>query len=270
MKFILNQLESLGFDTPLFLKSAVLLAIASILLGAVGRFVFGKRSSIHCAVSSAIGILFVYAATIVLHAAGAQFEKFISPLPFINIAGEDLQIFMFQGAGLPEICSQLLSMVIVAFLVNILDSILPRGKNIFVWLFLRILTVAGAMALHLLCLWLLDLLLPQGFMQYAPMILLALLLILVLVGGLKIIVGAVLTTVNPIIGILYTFFFANIVGKAVTKAMLTTAILAGLVYLLGYMGVTVISIAQAALVAYIPLALILLAVWFVITRVFEK
>ena len=52
--------------------------------------------------------------------------------------------------------------------------------------------------------------------------------------------------------------------------MLTTAILAGLVYLLGYMGVTVISIAQAALVAYIPLALILLAVWFVITRVFEK
>ena len=102
------------------------------------------------------------------------------------------------------------------------------------------------------------------------MVLLALLVILLLVGGLKIIVGAVLTTVNPIIGIVYTFFFANIVGKAITKAVLTTAILSGLVYLLGYLGVTIVSITEAALVAYIPLALVLLVVWFVITRLFEK
>lgn len=270
MSFILDQLNNFGFDTSLFMRSTVLLAVGSILLGAVGRFVFGKRSVFHCAVSSAIGILFVYAATIVLHAAGAQFQKFITPLPFIQFAGEDLHIFHFQGTEFLEICSQLLSIVILAFLVNILDSILPRGKNFFVWLLLRILTVAGAMVLHLLSGWLLTTLLPQGFMQYAPMILLALVLIMFLVGGLKIVVGAVLTTVNPIIGILYTFFFANIVGKAVTKALLTTGILAGLVYLLGYMGLTVISIAQGALIAYIPLALLLLIIWFVITRVFEK
>lgn len=270
MDFILNQLEQLGFDTPLFLRSALLLAVGSIILGAIGRFIFGKRSNIHCAVSSAIGILFVYAVTIVLHSAGAEFQRFIAPLPFVDIVGDQLHLFAFEGTEYPAICSQILSMVILAFLVNIIDSILPRGKSFFTWLILRILTVAGAIALHLLSIWLFDLLLPQGFMQYAPMILLALLVVLLLVGALKILVGAVLTTVHPLIGIFYTFFFANIVGKAITKAVLTTAILAGLVYLLGHIGVTVISIAQAALVAYIPLALILLAVWFIITRLFEK
>lgn len=270
MEFVLKQPDSLGFDTPLFLKSALLLAVASIVLGAVGRFVFGKRSSIHCAVSSAIGILFVYAVTIVLHSAGAQFQKFIAPLPFVVIAGDNMQIFSFQGAHYTDICSQILSMVILAFLVNILDSILPRGKKLFSWLILRVLTVAGAMALHLISIWLFGLLLPQGFMQYAPVILLVLLVILLLVGALKILVGALLTTVNPVIGILYTFFFANIVGKAITKATLTTAILSALVYLLGQIGVTVISIAEAALIAYIPLALTLLIIWFVINKLFDK
>lgn len=270
MELILKQLETLGFDAPLFLKSAVVLAVASILLGAIGRFVFGKRSNTHCAVSSAIGILFVYAATIVLHSAGAEYQRFITPLPFVEIAGENLRIFAFTNAEIPEICSQVLSMVILAFLVNILDSILPRGKGLLSWLILRILTVVGAIVLHLLTTWLLNLLLPQGLLQYAPMVLLALLVILLLVGSLKILVGAVLTTVSPFIGIIYTFFFANIVGKAITKAVLTTAILSGLVYLLGYMGVTLVSITEAALIAYIPLALVLLAVWFVITRLFEK
>ncbi len=270
MEFVLKQLESLGFDTPLFLRSAVLLTIGSILLGAVGRFVFGKRSALHCAVSSAIGILFIYAVTIVIYATDAKLQGLIAPLPFLEISGEQLHIFVFDGTAFSDICSQLLDMVILAFLVNLLDGFLPRGKNFFLWLFLRILTVVGAMALHILTLWLIDLFVPQGLMQYAPMILLALLVVLLLVGSLKIIVGAVLTTVNPIIGILYTFFFANIVGKAVTKAVLTAGILAGLVYLLNYMGVTVLSIAEGVLVAYIPLVLILLIVWFVINRLFDK
>lgn len=270
MEFILNQLKSLGFNSDLFLKSAVLLAIGSILLGAIGRFVFGKRSSIHCAVSSAIGILFIYAVTVVIYSTGANLQMIISPLPFINMTGQQLHLFVFNQAQFPDICSQVLSMVILAFLVNLLDSFLPRGKNIFVWLFLRVLTVAGAMVLHVLSLWLIQLFVPQGIMQYAPIVLLALLAALLLVGSLKIIVGAVLSTVNPIIGILYTFFFANIVGKAITKAVLTAGILSGLVYLLGYMGVTVISIATTALVAYIPLAIVMLAVWFVVTKLFEK
>ena len=53
--------------------------------------------------------------------------------------------------------------------------------------------------------------------------LLALLVLLLLVGALKLIVGAVLATVNPLIGAFYTFFFATLAGKALSKAILTTA-----------------------------------------------
>lgn len=270
MDFILKQLNELGFDTDLFLRSAVLLAIGSILMGVIGRFVFGKRSIFHCAASSAIGILFVYAVTIGIYATGAGWHRLLAPLPFLEFTETELQVFVFEGKGYREICTQVLSMVILSFLVNILDSLLPRGKKFFTWLILRILTVVGAMALHLISAWLMETFLPQGFMQYAPIILLALLVILVLVGGLKILVGAVLTTVNPIIGVLYTFFFANIVGKALTKAMLTTLILGALVYLLGRVGFTVIAIAEITLFALIPLALILLIIWFVISKLFDK
>lgn len=269
MEFIQKQLETIGFDTSLFIRAAVLLAIGSLLLGTLGRFVFGKRSVLHCAVSSAIGILFIYAVTIVIYTTGATLQTLVAPLPFVTIAQENLSIFIFASANSAEICTQLLGLVILAFLVNLLDSILPRGKNFFLWLLLRITTVAGAMVLHVLAIWLLGLL-PVDVMQYAPMILLGLLVSLLLVGSLKILVGAFLTTVNPVIGVLYTFFFANIVGKAITKAILTTGILSGLVYLLNRTGIVLLSIAQATLVAYIPLVLILIFVWFVIGRLFEK
>lgn len=272
MEFILNQLESIDFNTPLFLRSAVLLAIGSIALGAVGRFVFGKRSVLHCAVSSAIAILFIYATTIALKCSGYDVQRFINILPFVDKVGDQLHLFSFREADFYDACNHILNLVLLAFSVNVLDSILPRGKNFFVWLLLRIVTVAGSMILLALSTLLQLILLPTGFLisQYAPIILLALLVVLLLVGSLKIIVGAVLTTVNPVIGILYTFFFANIVGKAITKAILTGGIISALVYLLEYLGITVIPLAGVAWTMYGPLALILLIVWFVINRLFDK
>lgn len=271
MDSFFTQLEALNFDSGLFIKSAMLLAVGSILTGAVGRFIFGKRSCLHCAASSAIGILFVYAVTVVLHSAGAGFQSLIAPLPFVNIVDEHLEILFFRRSAFPEICYQILSMLILSFLVNVLDSILPRGKNLFTWLIMRITTVAGAIVLHLLTTGLFQLLLPQDFLQQcAPKILIAVLVVLTLVTMLKLLVGTALFSIHPIIGIFYNFFFANIVGRAIIKAGLTTTIIAVLVYQLGKMGVRVISIAPAALVAYIPLALILLITWFVIHKLFRK
>ena len=273
MDFILKQLNDLGFDTPMFLRSAVLLAIGSIILGALGRFVFGKRSVFHCAVSSAIAILFIYATTIALQSWGFDVQRFTNLLPFVDKAGDQLKLFSFLESDLHDISNHILDMVLLAFAVNLLDGILPRGKNFFVWLLLRIVTIAGSMILLALTTLLKGLLVVStGFTlsQYAPLILLALLVVLLLVGGLKIVVGAVLTTVNPIIGSLYTFFFANIVGKAITKAILTAGIISALVYLLEYLGITAIPFLSQALVMYIPLILILLLVWFVIGKLFDK
>ena len=260
------MLLAIDFDSAVFLKAAAILALGSILLGAVGRFAFGKRSALNHSVSSAIGILFVYAATVVLYSMGARYEAFVAPLPFVTFSGTQMQLFSFIGADYTVICTQLLSMIILAFLANLIDSILPRGKSVLGWLLLRCLTVVLAMAAHLAVDWVFTTYLPQGLVTYAPTIVLGLLVLLLAVGGLKIVVGAVLSTVNPLIGAFYTFFFATLVGKSLTKAILTTAILAAIVLALTYVGVGAVSIAAAALVAYIPLLLVLLVVWYIVGR----
>ena len=64
--------------------------------------------------------------------------------------------------------------------------------------------------------------------------------------------------------ILYTFFFSSVIGKQLSKAVFTTAIISAVVLLLGEFGYTVICVSSAALAGYIPLAVVLLLLWFLI------
>lgn len=265
MESVVNYFASLNLNIGDFLKSSGLLIAAMLVLALVGRFVFGKKSTLLHAVSSAIGILFIYALTIVLCGAGNQFQKFIAPLPFVTIEGDSMVLFNFQ-ADYTVVTTQILSMIILSFLMNLVDGWLPTGKNVFTWILFRCLAVAAGLLLHLIATGLLTTYLPEGLVTYAPTILLAILALMLLTGALKFLVGIVLTTVNPLVAALYTFFFANVVGKQVTKAILTTAILAGLVLLLEKIGVVAIYIASAALAAYIPLLIVLLLLWFVIGK----
>ncbi len=266
MEEILSTLRSIHVDPDVFLKAAAILCLGSLLLGGVGR-AFGKKSTFSHAVSSAIGILFVYAVAMVVYSAFEELIRYIPPLPYVRFDGSSLVLFRFQGSHYTAVCTQLLNMVILAFLANLLDSLIPTGKKVFFWLLSKCPTIIGAIALQLLVNWLLVRYLPQGLMTYAPTILLGLLVLLLLVGALKILVGAALSTVHPLIGAFYTFFFATLVGKALTKAMLTTAILTALVLALDYVGCTAISIATAALIAYIPLVILLAFVWYLVNRI---
>lgn len=265
MESIVNYFASLNLDIGAFLKGIGMLVAALLVLAIIGRFVFGKRSALILAVSSAIGILFVYVVTILLGGAGDEFQKFIAPLPFVTIENDTMVLFNFQS-DYTVVCTQILSMIILSFLMNLADGWLPTGKHILSWVFFRCLGVVIALILHLVVTGLLTSHLPEGLVTYAPVILLAILVLMLLTGALKFLVGLVLTTVNPLIAALYTFFFANIVGKQITKAILTTAILAGLVLILQKMGIVMISIAVAALAAYIPLIILLLVLWYIIGK----
>ena len=268
MEAISGFFSSIGIDFDTFWKAALILLVGTFLLNIFGRFIFGKRSALNNAASSAIGILFIYAATVVLYSTDLELSKWIAPLPFVSISDNKLYLFDFFSAHYTLLCSEILSMIILSFLVNLADGWLPRGKNIFSWIFFRCLTVVIGYMLHLVVVGLFTTYLPEGIVTYAPVILLVLLVLLLLTGVLKVLVGALLTTVNPIIGGLYTFFFATLVGKQISKAVLTTTILAGLIIALKYVGVTVISIASSALIAYIPILLVLLVLWFIVCKFF--
>ena len=264
---MITRLLASDFNFSLFLKASLALIVVSLLLSTIGRFVFGKRSSLNHAVSSAIGILFVYATTIVIYSTGASFASLLGPLPFLSIGGGTLHVFSFAGTDYTIICSELLSMIILAFGVNLIDTLIPKGKRFFGWLLFRCLTVVLAIVLHLVITYLFRTYLPEGLVTYAPTVLLFLLILLLLVGALKFVVGALLATVNPVIAAFYTFFFASLVGKQLTKSIMTTAILSGLVFMLHNLGCTVISIASVTLIVYLPLMLVLLAVWFFVSKI---
>lgn len=268
MENIVEYFSSINIDFDTLWKSILVLLLGTLLLSLFGRFVFGKRSALNTAISSAIGIIFIYAITVVLGSFGSQFDSLIAPLPFVTIKDREMILFSFEGAHYTAICSELLSMIILSFLVNMADDWLPKKTGFWGWIFFRFLTVVIGYLLHLIAVGLFSYLLPEGLVTYAPTVLLGLLILLLLTGALKIVVGAVLSSVNPIIGGLYTFFFATAIGKRISKAMLTTLLLALLVWGLQQIGLGVITFASASLAAYIPIAVLLVLLWYLVIRVF--
>ncbi|MBP3672366.1 MAG: hypothetical protein J6J18_00895 [Oscillospiraceae bacterium] len=257
-----------NFDLAAVIRFVLIVAVGSLILGIIGRVFFGKRSSLNHSVSSAIGILFVYAVTVVIYTFDpVDLSRFLSPLPFVSFDGDYLKVFTFSGSEFPAICTQVLNMIILAFLVNLLDSFIPKGKNVFTWYLYRFITVVLAMAAQLLVTGLLTAFLPGVLVAYAPIILLGILLLMLLLGVLKVVLGLVLAVTNPILGAIYAFFFSSMIGKMLSKAMLTTLILSALVFILEKLGYTVICIAAAALSAYIPLIIVLLIMWYILGHV---
>lgn len=260
----LQSLVPENFDLEAFATAALVLLGGFLLLSCLGRLIFGKKSPLNQSVSSAIGILFIYALTVVIHSYGINLTALVAPLPFVTISGDYLRIFSFVGADYVVICDQVLKMIILAFLVNLVNTPMPQGKKLLSWLFFRCLSVTLAMVLHVIVDTVLTSLLPEGLLTWAPVILLGILALSLLTGSLKLVVGVLLGTVSPLVGVLYTFFFASVLGKQITKAILTTAIISAIVYGLNYFGITSVFIAAAALAAYLPLLIVLLVLWYIV------
>ena len=241
---------------------------ASLILGILSRMVLGKRSSPNHSLSSAMGILFIYAVTIVVYTFKPwNLEQLLSPLPFVTFAGDYLIVLPITDSQFPALCTQVLSMVILAFLLNLLDTFVPRGESAVSWFILRIVTIVVCMLLHLIVCWAFETYLPEVLVKYAPTVLLFLLVFMLLSGILNLILGLVIAVTNPFLGAMYTFFFSNVIGKQLSKAIFTSAILCTVVYLLDFFGYTVICITAASLLTYIPVALILLVLWYLIGHV---
>ena len=241
---------------------------ASLILGVLGRLVLGKRSSLNQSLSSVMAILLIYAVTIVVYTFKPwNLEQLLSPLPFVTFAGDYLIVFPLHDTAIPTLCTEILSLVILAFLINLVDSLMPVGESVLGWFFLRVFGVIVCMGLHWATCWAFNTYLPEILVAYAPSILLALLLFMVFSGVISLVLGAILTLNSPFLGAMYTFFFSNVIGKQVSKAVFTSVILCVIFFLIGYFGYTIITITSAALLTYIPLVLVFLLLWYLIGHV---
>jgi len=264
MESILSYFSDAGVDFISFLKLGGTVLLGALLLSVIFRFIFKKQPLVGHSISSSIAIIFIYVAMVLIVTVVTDLHFLVTPLPFASLSQDSIRFFSFANASYTEIASQLMSMIILSFLVNLIDGWMPKSKHILKWTFWRLLTVIIGFGLHYLVTWLFRTYLPQGIVLYAPVFLLGILVLLLVTGALKLVVGLILSTVNPLIGALYTFFFASLIGKQITKAVLTTAILSGMIYLLQDMGISALSLAAGALVAYIPFLLAIIPVWYVI------
>ena len=232
--------------------------LGSLILGFLGRLIFGKRSNLNHAVSSTLGILSLYAVGILLYGSDLHFDDLLTFLPFVSVENGCLVVFPILEADFSVFCGQVVRLLILAFLMNLLDIWIPQGKNILAWILFRILTVFLAMLLLIPIMWIINTYVPTSFQTFVPVA-------LFVVQGISLLVGAL--TVNPILGAIYTFFFANLIGKQISKALLTTLLLIALVYVLNKMGYVVISLAALTLPILIPIIVILLLFWYLVGHV---
>ena len=117
MEALLNQIKSLVQNEEQmrsFLVLALVMTAGSLIFGFIGRFAFGKKSVLSQSVSSAIGILFIYAVTVVIHSYGLNLKILTSPLPFVTLSDEWLSIFPIAQSDYVAICGELLNMIILA------------------------------------------------------------------------------------------------------------------------------------------------------------
>ncbi len=249
-----------------YAKFLGIVLIGFLLLSSLSKFIF-KKAQLNKAISSAVEILGLYVINIVIYALGLRWELFLSPLPFVSIDKDVMTVFPMLSAEFTDICAQVLRVLIIAFLVNILNDFIPKGKHVVSWYFFRLLTVVLAVGANYLADILLSTVLPANLLEIAPTVLVIALVALVLLGSLKLLTGAAIAAANPVIGALYTFFFSNIIGKELARALVTTALLTGLVVALNTLGITSILIAASALTAYIPLLVIVLVLWYIVGHI---
>lgn len=256
-----------GFNLTKYFQFVLILAVGMLIISVLGRLIFGKRSTLNYAVSSSVAILLMYVVNVVVYSLGLKWGALLSPLPFVSIQGDYLVIFNVLSGGFRSICSHVLNLLVLAFVMNLIQTVLPQGKKMLSWYFWRLLSVVLAFVSMYFVNLLLSSVVPAVIAQNAPIVLVILLVVALLLGALKLVVGGILAFANPLLALLYTFFFSNVVGKQLSKAMLTTGLLIALVCLLNYLQIGTIFIAGAALLAYIPLLIIALVLWYIIGHI---
>lgn len=264
---LFHTLQQKITSTLSYICFGVIAIIGLLLVSSMIRFLFGKKHQLGKAITSAMEILFLYVICIVIYSFGLHWDIFLNPLPFVSLENGVLEILPLADADFTQICVQFAKLLMIAFLVNLMNSIIPEGKRLHVWLLLRATTVFLVVGVNYVLDTVLFMWLPQGIGQIAPLILLTALILLILLGSLKLVVGATLFVANPIIGALYTFFFSNLIGRSLARSIISAGSITALFYLMNSLGIMTIALSAASLIALLPVPLIVILLWYIVDRI---
>ena len=261
-------LQSANSLIPASLQNTIILfAVLSVFLlgaGLVLRIFFGEKCTVNRSISGFMAILFIYALTALIYSLQLQnVTQYLVPLPFA-VFRNDLLIVSFSAYTTKSLmCSQLLSLIILGFIIHLMNFLLPSGQSFFPWLLMRLVGAVAAVAAFIAASWALNTFLPTAIAQSAPVILVTVLAVTLLVSLFNPLLCILFTAANPIIGLLYTFFFSNTIGKNLTRAVLSAALICVFFYAMEYFGLSAVYITKDAMLRYSPFAAAMLGVWFI-------
>lgn len=246
-------------------KLFVVFMVIALGISLLCRLFLGRNSSLSRSIATSICILVIYVVTVVVYILKPwSLDSLLSPLPYVYFCGEALIIHPFEGVSFNDFAGQALAMIIIAFLVNLSTSLVHSDSGVIRWLFAQLIAVVFAMLLHLSANWAIKTYVPMLYSRFASTLFFTLLVMGLLGGITKIILSIFLSTVHPAFGILYAFFFSNFIGKAITRAVLSTIIVTTVFSVIEYLGYAVIFISPSDLLSYIPLLLGLVILWYLI------
>lgn len=253
-----------SFNIENFLQIMLVISAVLFFAGILLRIICGQRSSLSKSVVATMIILMIYVVAVAINIEN-HYEIFLAPLPFISFSGDYLSIYNISGGSIAMLCAELVEMILLAFVVNLIEDLLPKGNRFLSKYFWRCVTVVLCMVAYWLVTSLLASFMPDFIVTYAPVILMVIVLVLML-GTLFnwLVVIGLLATAGPvggICGLIYKFFFDTLIGKKLFKAIITTLIIAALVYICNVAGFTQILLTSAEIAAYLPTLAMLAIVW---------
>lgn len=251
----------------------LIFSLAVFLICALARLLLGKDSSLKHLLTSALGMIMLYAMAVVIYIFSPRdFTYYLNQLPIgtfmTNPGGE--QVFVFntiRNLELPELCSQMLRIYVLAVMINLLGSINYDKLKLLGWVLFRLFMLGLAIVLNVAVFKVVDMFLPFLLDSYAPLILLSFLLISFALGFLKFLIALVLTAVNPVFGGFYAFFFKNKFGKCLSRAIGSTLVICLLLVVFESLGYTTLPIGPEALSGYVPFTVCMFLLWIIVGRV---
>lgn len=226
--------------------SAGLLLCLGLCIGCgVLRLLFGKDSGPGSAVLALVPVTILYAGAVLLWSVMPELAWLLPSLPFLAFTPEGVTLTVPAPGNDPVFTASLMGLYILCFGCNLLEAVLPRGRQFLTWLTLRLCSALGALGLYAG----LYALAEPYLHQWAGAIVAGLWLLIALLAVLKWLLDLSAGSVNPLLKFVFSFFFVKNPGLQLTRAILTCLLALGAIqwlYSSGFAGIAFLPISSGS------------------------
>lgn len=260
-KIVINFPEPITIDAP----------FAYLLIFSLGVLVFSfilklykKAPHMKAGIATGISILIMYVFCMLIYKFNpAGLQEFLAPLPFVEFKDDSVALLVYElrEDGLihtPPFCNRIVSMFVLAFLVNQIYAFTPQKLKTPAWLVFRFFSTMFAIGVH----YGVHKVMTKAFgmipdtpfwetvIPFLPIGVIGAVLVLFLLGAVKGPMKHFFTEINPTFVGLSGFFFTNKFGVNITRAIHTTFLLTIFAYGLQQLSVRLFGTAAIAIGAF--------------------